>query len=66
MGLWEQKLFVGLVDDTVTECESKLPGARRTNEESEARAFNSTVLSGRLHQAVRRLTSRDGRGCNAP
>ena len=66
MDLWEQKLFAGLVDDTVAECESKLPGARRTDEESEARAFNSTVLSGRLRQAVRRLTSRDGGGVMHP
>lgn len=67
MDLWEEGHHAALVDDTEALLLSRAGPCRRTPDpESEARAFNSKVLSGRLRPAVRRLTSRDGGGVFQP
>ena len=56
-----------LVDDTENELLRRAGSGRRTNDdESAARQFNATVLSGRLRKAVRGLTNRDGGGVLQP
>jgi hypothetical protein len=67
MELWDAGKFNALIDDTEDEVLSRVGSGRRTsNEESEIRKFNSTVLSGRLRQAVRGFTNRDGGGVLQP
>ena len=64
---WEQGEYAALVQDTVRQCQIRLHRDPPTpTEESRARTFNATVLSGRLRQAVRRLTDRSGGGVLDP
>jgi hypothetical protein len=66
MDLWEQGHFKALVDDTESEVLSLHPSTRLPTEDSQARAFNARVLSGRLRSAVRTLTGRSGGGVLQP
>eukprot|EP00957_Ditylum_brightwellii_P110006 8391010-Ditylum_brightwellii.AAC.1 len=62
MDLWKAENFDGLVDDTIAEGRA-LEGRQRNGEEAlERRAcqFNGTVLAGKLRQAVRRASDREG------
>eukprot|EP00957_Ditylum_brightwellii_P023109 1743243-Ditylum_brightwellii.AAC.1 len=68
MDLWEEGLHARLVDDMVASA-MELEGRQPTpegEEERRARQFNSTVLSGRLRQAVRRATAQDQGGVLFP
>ena len=62
MDLWEEGRYAGLVTDTEAEGRGRegLAGQRKADEESQARGFHGTVLSGKLRAAVRRATARDG------
>ena len=67
MDLWDQGRYDTLVDATESELLRRAGSGRRTtNDESAARQFNATVLSGRLRKAVRGLTNRDGGGVLQP
>ena len=67
MDLWEQGHIAALVDDTESLLlERSHPVVRAHTPESEARVFNSKVLSGRLRSAVRGITARDGGGVYQP
>jgi hypothetical protein len=57
---WEKGHHVALVDDTESEMRGRTGRGRDStppSDESLARAFNATVLSGRLRKAVRKATS---------
>ena len=58
MDYWAEGSYDGLISDTIAE--SHPGGAPPASDESKARAYNNKVNSGRLRQAVRTLTSRDG------
>jgi hypothetical protein len=67
MDLWAAGRHAALVDDTEAECSSRIGGTRPpADEASIARSFNGQVLSGRLRQAVRKLTDRGGGGVLLP
>ena len=68
MDLWEQGKFQELVFDVEDEVLRRV-GARSRNyaeDERLAHSYNERVLSGRLRQAVRRLTERDSGGLLLP
>ena len=67
MDLWEQGHHKALVDDTEC-CEvlSRHTSSRVPSDDSQARAFNSRVLSGRLRLAVRTLTGHMGGSVRQP
>ena len=66
MDLWEEGHYKALVDDTECESLSLRPSNRLPTEDTQARAFNARVLSGRLRSAVRQLTTRSGGGVLHP
>ncbi len=57
MNQWEQGHYRALVDDTEATALSLRGGARPTDDDAKARAFNAKGLSGRPCSAVRTLTS---------
>jgi hypothetical protein len=67
MDLWEQGRIGALVDDTVAQLRTR-PSRDSTprDDESEARAFNARVLSGKIRSAVRTLTNRGSGGVKLP
>ena len=69
MDLWERGQNVGLVGDAEAEGAAREGRAAFSGEEEDnavARSFQETVLSGKLRQAVRRATDREGGGCLLP
>ena len=59
MNLWDEGKFTALIDNTEAEVLKQFGASSPPQDkESIARSFNNTVLSGRLRQAVRRLTNR--------
>ena len=66
MDLWERGQHAGLVGDAEAEGAAREGRSAFSGEEEDnavAQSFHETVLSGKLHQAVRRATDREGRGC---
>ena len=66
LDLWDAKRFDALVSDTEAEGRSVRQGERTEDEERDARAFQATVMDGRLREAVRHLTNRSGGGVLDP
>ena len=69
MDLWERGHHAGLVGDAEAEGAARKGRAAFSGEEEDdavARSFNKTVLLGKLLQAVRRATDREGGGCLLP
>ena len=66
LDLWEQGHYKALVDDTECEVLSYNPSPCVPSDDSKARSFHNTVLSGRLRSAVRKLTGRSGGGVCQP
>ena len=64
MDLWERGLHAGLVGDA--EAEGDAREGREEEDESMACSYHGPVLSGKLRQAVRRATDREGGGCLLP
>ena len=66
MELWERGIHAGLVGDAEAEGDTReVRVASGGEEEDEAvdRSYHDTVFSGKLQQAVRRATDREGGGC---
>ena len=66
MDLWDRGLHAGLVGGAKVEGAAREGRAVRGGEsedETVAQSYYDTVLSGKLWQAVRRATDRDGGGC---
>ena len=66
MDLWERGQHAGLVGDAEAEGaarEGRADFSGKEEDDAVARSFHETVLSGKLRQAVRRATDREGRGC---
>ena len=60
---------MGLVGDTEAEGAAREGRAASSSEEEDdavARSFHETVLTGKLRQAFRRATDREGGGCLLP
>ena len=69
MDLWERGQHVGLVGDAEAEGAAREGRSDFSGEEEDnavARSFNKTVLWGKLRQAVRWATNREGGGCLLP
>ena len=69
MDLWERGQRAGLVGDSEAEGAAQEGRAAFSGEEEDnavARSFYETVLPGKLRQAVRRSTDREGGGCLLP
>ena len=66
MDLWERGQHAGLVGDAEAEGAARDSRAAFSGEEEDdavARSFHERVLSGKLRQAVRQATNREGGGC---
>ena len=66
MDLWERGQHAGLMGDSEAEGAAHKGRAAFSGEEEDdavAQSFHKTVLSGKLRQAVRRATDREGGGC---
>ena len=69
MNLWERGQHSGLVGDAEAEGasqEGRAASGDKEEDNAKTRSFNETVLSGKLWQAVRRATDREGGGCLLP
>ena len=69
MDRWEMGQHAGLVGDAEAEGAAREGRAAFSGEEEDdavARSFQETVLSGKLRQAIRRATNREGGGCLLP
>ena len=69
MNLWERGLHVGLVGDAEEEGdarESRASSGGGEEYEAVAMSYRYKLLSGKLSQAVRRATNREGGGCLLP
>ena len=69
MEIWERGQYAGLVGDAEAEGAAREGRSVFSGEEEDnalARSFHKTVLSGKLRQAVRRATDREGGGCLLP
>ena len=66
MNLWDEGKEAAMVEDIEAECLSKIGSPRERDAETEARAFNTRVMSGRIRSAVRTLTAREGGGVMQP
>ena len=67
--LWERGIHVGLVGDAEAEGAAREGRAAFSGEDEDdavARSFHNTLLSGKLRQAVRWATNREGGGCLHP
>ena len=60
MDLWDQGMYVSLVDDAANMLSGPRGSPRERDEETEARAFANTVASGRLRKAVTNLCRPEG------
>ena len=68
LDLWERGIHAGLVGDALAEGRDQEGRVERCVEEEEdrlARSFHSTVMSGKLQQAVRQATDREGGGVSS-
>ena len=66
MDLWERYLQTGLVGDAKAKGavrEGRAASAGEEDNEAAARSYQDTVFSGKLRQAVRQATNREGGGC---
>ena len=66
MDLWERGQHAGLVGDAEAEgaaCEGRSAFSGEEEDDAVAQSFHKTVLLGKLFQAVRRETDREGGGC---
>ena len=66
MDLWKRGLHAGLVGDAEAEGDAREGRAASVGEEEDEamdRSYHDTVLSGKLQQAFRRATDREGGGC---
>ena len=69
MDLWERRQHAGLVGDSEAEGaarEGRAAFSGKEEDDAVARRFHETVLSGKLRQAVRQATNREGGGCLLP
>ena len=69
MDLWERGQHAGLVGDAEAEGDAREGRAAFSDEgedDSVARSYHETVLLGKICQAVRRSTDREGGGCLLP
>ena len=69
MDLWERVQHMGLVGDANAEGaarEGRAASCGKEEDDAMAWSFHETVLSGKLCQAVRRATNREGGGCLLP
>ena len=69
MDLWEMGLHSGLVVDTKAKGAAREGRAARCREEEDkviSKIYHYTVLYGKIRQAVRRATNREGGGCLLP
>jgi len=66
MNLWEQGRVLDLIQDLEAEAAMRGDFVRERTDEQAHRAYNSTVLSGKLRSAIRQLTDRDKGGVFAP
>ena len=69
MDLWERGQDVGLGGDAEVEGaarEGRAAFSGKEEDDSMARSFHETVLSGKLRQAIRCATDREGGGCLLP
>ena len=69
MDLWERGIHSGLVWDAEAEGDDREGRASRGGEEEDKavlRSYHDTVFSGKLSQAIRQATSREGEGCLLP
>ena len=63
MDLWERGLHTGLVGDAEAEGaarEVRAASGREEKEEAVSQSYHKTMLSGKLRQAVRQATNREG------
>ena len=69
LDLWERNIHTGLVGDALRKGRAQEGRVERCAEEEEdrlARSFHSTVMSGKLQQAVCWATDREGGWCLLP
>ena len=69
MDLWERGRHAGLVGDSEEEGsarEGRAAFSCKEEDDAVARSCHETVLPGKLRQAVRQATDREGRGCLLP
>ena len=69
MDLWEMGQHAGLVGDNEAESpaqEGRSAFSSKGEDDAVALGFHETVLLGKLRQAVRRATDREGGGCILP
>ena len=69
MDLWERGLQESLVGDAEAEGdarEGRAASGGKEEDEAVDRSYHDTVLSGKLWQAIRRATNREGGGCLLP
>ena len=69
MDLWERGQHAGLAGDAKSEGgarEGRAASGGKEEDNAMARSFHETVLLGKLCQAVRQATDREGRGCLLP
>ena len=65
--MWQNNKFDALVDDTeLTAWSNASTHSKTTSADNAARKFNAKLISGRLRQAVRELTSKTGGGVLMP
>ena len=66
MDLWERVQHSGMVGGAKVEgaaCEGRAAFIGKDEEDAVSQSFHETVISGKLRQAVRRATNREGVGC---
>jgi hypothetical protein len=66
MKMWQEGLFRELIKEA-EDCDRKLPSSSgKMSEDQEAKVFSSLMLQGRLREAVRFVTDRQGGGVMSP
>ena len=66
MDLWDRGLHAGLVGGAEAEVaarEGRATSSGKEGDDAMAQSYHNTVFSGKLRQAVRRATNREGLGC---
>ena len=69
MNPWDRGLHAGLMGDAEAggaSREGRAASGREEEEEAVARSYHNTVMYGKLRQAIRRATNRNGGGCLLP
>ena len=69
MEIWERSLHAGLVgyaDAEGAAPEGRAASGGKEEDKAVARSYHNTVLSGKLRQAIRWATDREGGGCLLP